>query len=90
MISPKIKWSSLKGRIERIERVKSPKRRVFVITVPYERPSEERLARTYKRMQEEFGYVVSRDLLVRINQFCCEDEEPSDEAYKMIIHKAIN
>lgn len=90
MIRPKVKWSSLETRIERIERAKNPKRRVFVIKVPHERPSEERLARTYKRMREEFGYVANRDLLVRINQFCCEYEGPSDEAYEIICHRMIN
>jgi hypothetical protein len=90
MIRPKIKWSSLKTRIERIERAKCPKGRVFVMKAPYERPSEERLARTYARMREEFGYVANRDLLVRINQFCCEDEGSSDEAYEIICHRMIN
>lgn len=90
MIRPKIKWSSLEARIDRIERAKSPKRRMFVIRVPYEWPSEQRLAQTYKRMREEFGYVANRDLLVRINGFCCEDEGPSDEAYEITSHKMIN
>lgn len=90
MVRPKIKWSSLEARIERVERARSPKRRVFVIKVPYERPSEQRLTQTYKRMREEFGYVANRDLLVRINLFCCEDEEPSNEAYEIISHKMID
>jgi len=41
-------------------------------------------------MREEFGYFANRDLLVRINQFCREDEEPSDEAYEIISHKMID
>lgn len=90
MIRPKVNWSSLEARIERIEKTKRSRRRIFVIKVPYERPSEERLARTYNRMREEFGYVANRDLLVRINQFCCEDEGPFDEAYEIISHNLTN
>ena len=90
MIRPKIKWSSLEARLERIERATSPQRYVFVITVPYEQPSEERLGRTYAQMRDEYGYVPNRDLFVLIDKFCCDDEELSEEAYELLVHKMVN
>lgn len=89
MIRPKIRWSSLEARLERIERATGSQRQVFVITVPYERPSEERLARTYKRMRDEYGYVPNRDLFVQLDKFCCDDEESAEEAYELLVNKMV-
>lgn len=89
MLRPKIKWSSLEDRIERIEKAKSSQRRMFVITAPYERTSEERLAQIYKQMREEFGYVENRDLVVILNKFFRDIEEPPEDAYQLLYHKMI-
>lgn len=89
MIQPRIKWNSLRIRIERIERAKCSQRYVFVITVPYKRINAERLDRTHERMRDEFGYVPHRDQVVHINKFFRGEEEPTEGPYDLLVHNMV-